>query len=638
MNPIADIVPQFDLLPPQLSLPQDDPDAPGRERRLELAREAYRYSYDKANIRGLAMCEALADAERPDAGWRRGLAGVAARLVVNAVKVSGLPEPTQLAELMLAVERDGLEGGLREVGEVVVAGEAGASISRLADYAGLFHEWRLPAEVAELHVDSTFARMRVAGPNPAWLRRVGPQAGLPPDFAVEAEHYAAAVGAGDSLEAALAEGRLFTCEYRELLDVQPGSVPVPAGIEIDYATDPAGWNAAYKDREAAYAGSGREKAVVAPLALFAAIDGRLRPIAIQLFPQGHRGRRYPVFTPRDGLAWTAAKAAVHAADGTVHETISHLGQTHLVQEAFCLAVHNNLSARHPLHRLLVPHFEGTLSINASADKSLVSPAGYVDKLLLPTIGGAIQLCGQAVQSYDFNASMFPRQLAARGVDDAGVLADYPYRDDGLLVWAAIESFVRDYVHHHYASDEAVATDGELQAMVRQVGAYRATDAAGRLVGGGIRGVGEDGAQVRTRGYLIAMITQIVWNGSAQHAAVNFPQADPMAYAPHYPLALRGPLPAGPGVSEAEYMQMLPDHESAHIQLFILKLLGTHYHGRLGHYSRGPVSWFGPGAGKELEAAFGRKLAAVEQTIRERNLRRPSYRYLLPSQIPQSINI
>ncbi|WAS95594.1 lipoxygenase family protein [Nannocystis punicea] len=638
MNPLADVAPPFELLPPQLSLPGDDPDPAGRERRLELAREAYRYSYDKANIRGLAMCEALADDERPEPGWRRGLTGVAARLVVNAVKVSGLPERSQVAELLRAVEADGLSGALREVGEVVVAGEPGLAISRLADYAGLFHEWEKPAEVAELHLDSTFARMRLAGPNPAWLRRVDPRAGLPPDFAVTAEHYAAAAGEADTLAAAAAEGRLFVCEYRELLALQPGSVPVPAGITIDYATDPVGWDAAYKAREAAYAEGGRAKALVAPLALFSAIGGRLVPIAIQLFPQGHRGRRYPVFTPRDGLAWTAAKAAVHAADGTVHETVSHLGLTHLVQEAFCLAVHNNLSARHPLHRLLVPHFEGTLSINAGADQSLVSPAGYVDKLLLPTIGGAIQLCAQAVQSYDFNASMFPRQLAARGVDDAAVLRDYPYRDDGELVWAAIESFVAGYVQHHYRSDEEVALDGELQAMVRQVGVHGATDAAGRQVGGGIRGVGEDGAQVRTRGYLIQMITQIVWNGSAQHAAVNFPQADPMVYSPHYPLALHGPLPAGPAVSEAEYMQMLPDHESAHIQLFILKLLGTHYHGRLGQYSRGPASWFGPDAGRELEAAFGRRLAEVERTISERNLRRPAYRYLLPSQIPQSINI
>lgn len=626
------------LLPPKLCLPHDDPDPSGREQQLGRARETYRYSYDKANIRGLAMAAELPAEEKPDLEWQRATAEVVARLVANAIDVSGRPGRPEFGAIAATIAKDGLEGALREISRVVVGGAAALKITRVADYAGLFHQWPAPFEASELHLDSTFAHMRLAGPNPAWLRRIEARTGLPPDFSVRAEHYAAAVGDGDSLERALAEGRLFACEYRQLLDLRPGAVPVPAGVDVDYARDPAAWDAAYRAREAAYADAPHPKALVAPLALFASIRGELAPIAIQLFPDGHRGRRYPVFTPRDGLAWTAAKAAVQAADGTVHETISHLGETHLVQEAFCLALHNTLSTRHPLHRLLAPHFVGTLSINASADQTLVAPAGYVDKLLLPTIGGGIQLTAAAVRGYDFNASMFPRQLTARGVDDAEVLRSYPYRDDGALVWRAIESFVRAYVEHHYRGDADVAADLELQAMVRQVGQERGADAAGRPVGGGIGGVGEGGPRVVTRAYLVQMITQIIWNGSAQHAAVNFPQAGPMAYAPHYPLALRG-APAG-RVSEAEYLQMLPDHESAHTQLFITKLLGATYVTRLGHYPRGPAgaSHFGPGPLAALEAAHQRELAALEQTIRERNSTRRAYRYLLPSEIPLSINI
>jgi hypothetical protein len=86
--------------------------------------------------------------------------------------------------------------------------------------------------------------------------------------------------------------------------------------------------------------------------------------------------------------------------------------------------------------------------------------------------------------------------------------------------------------------------------------------------------------------------------------------------------------------------MFPSHESAHIQLFILKLLGSLYHSRLGHYGRGPVgvSYFGPGAIGSLEAAFVKELDDVERTVQERNQSRPAYRYLLSSEIPQSINI
>jgi arachidonate 15-lipoxygenase len=263
----------------------------------------------------------------------------------------------------------------------------------------------------------------------------------------------------------------------------------------------------------------------------------------------------------------------------------------------------------------------------------------VDKLLLPTIGGCIQLTGKAVQGLDFNASMFPKQLAARGVD-GDTLAAYPYRDDGRLVWAAIERWVRSYVEHCYASNDAVAADGELQAFVRQVGQYQAADAAGRAVGGGIKGVGEDGGQVATREYLVQMITQIVWNGSAQHAAVNFPQAGPMVYAPAFPLTLMKAMPAGRRCEEADYLAMLPHERPTRIQLFILELLGGVHHTKLGHYPGGPLdtSHFGPGALAALEKAFRQDLAGIESTIQDRNRTRLDYPYLLPSQIPQSINI
>ena len=58
-------------------------------------------------------------------------------------------------------------------------------------------------------------------------------------------------------------------------------------------------------------------------------------------------------------AWDKAKTAVQAADGNYHEAVSHLGQTHLVVEAFVMATENQLSG-HPVAKLLQPHFEGTL--------------------------------------------------------------------------------------------------------------------------------------------------------------------------------------------------------------------------------------------------------------------------------------
>lgn len=624
----------------QVSLPADDPKPERRAAQLRDAQDRYTYTYAKPNLRGIAMCEELSLMELPTPAW-----------IADAVRVAGGIALNTGGQNRSAAEEKAFSASLAAAGRRApavlidrVTGDTGASsgdrVGQMGDFARMFQHFRVPDIAVSMDLDSHFARRRVAGANPAWMTRVDGR--LPDDLGVTAAHYRAALGDGDSLEAALAEGRLYLSAYRELADLAPGSHPVPDKITIDYATDPEGWDAAYAEREAAYATTGEAKVLTAPLALFAVPPGgrSLTPVAIQLFPNGTHGGKHAVFTPRDGAAWRGAKACVQMADGTVHEAISHLGLTHLVQEAFCLALHNCLAPRHPLHRLLEPHFQGTLLINTGADATLVAPGGAVDSLLGPTIGGSIQISAAARNAWDFNARIFPKDLARRGVADADVLPDYPFRDDGLLIWRALEQWVRSYVGVYYPTDAAVQGDSELQAFVLQASQYQAKDARGRLVGGGIKGIGEDGPRVLTRGYLVTMLTQIIWNGSAQHAAVNFPQGDQMVYPPAYPLYLAGPGPtrAG-GFTDADYLRQLPHEDYARLQINTAALLGGLHASKLGDYGRrGLGPWFGDAAARDALAVFQSDLARIEEVIAARNLERPRYEYLLPSQIPQSIDI
>lgn len=619
-------------------LPSADPKPDRRAAQLAAAQDQYAYTYDKPNLRGLAMCASLGVGEIPTPAWLAEATRIAAGIRVNSLGQERARDDSSLGELLATAGPRAPQVLIERISNI--GGPSDARVGQLGDFARLFQSVRVPDIAAEMFLDAHFARLRVAGSNPAWIRRVDGR--LPDDCSFTAAQYRAALGEGDTLEAALAEGRLYLSAYRELVDLPPGAHQVPPKIDIDYAKDPAGWDAAYAAREAAYATAGEPKVLTAPLALFARPkDGRsLTPVAIQLFPNGTHGGAHPVFTPRDGLAWLGARTCVQMADGVVHQTISHLGLTHLVQEAFALAVRNCLAPRHPLHRLLVPHFQGTPLINAAADASLVSPAGGVDKVLGPTIGACVQISAKARNAWHFNDAVFPRELERRGMADADALPDYPYRDDGLLVWKALETWVQAYVEAYYPSDEAVRTDGELQAFVRQVGEYRATDARGRLVGGGVKGVGEDGPQVVTRGYLVTMLTQIIWNGSAQHAAVNFPQLDLMVYPPAYPLYTAGPAPTAPyAFSEAAYLRQQPHVDYAQLQVNLALLLGGLHASKLGDYGRrGPAPWF-PDAGVRAHLkTFQSALAGIEATIAERNRHRPRYPYLLPSQIPQSIDI
>ena len=628
-------------------LPQDDEDSSGRGKALAKAQDSYAYTYAKPNMRGFTMCEKLPPAELPAAAWLAEAAKVAGALVSNSKQADealGVTSEEVAQGLGAKVKAGGPAALLEGLATLVINGKLEGPARSLADFSTLFQVWPAPVQARDYFLDTRFATERLAGPNPEWIERVPADTGLPEDLNFSEAHYqaamrCAAMGEGDSLEAAQAEGRLFVCAYRQLMNVNPGCHPVPAKVSLDYEEDPAAWDAAYAARERAYAEGSLAKMALAPTALFALAPGgkELLPVAIQLAPNGWRGDRHPVFTPRDGVDWLAAKTCVSAADGTAHEMISHLGRGHMVQEAFCLAMHNCLAARHPLHRLLSPHFEGTFLINTAADLALVNSDGFVDALMLPTIGGAISLTREAVTSYDFNAATFPDDLAARGVADAPFC--YPYRDDGMLLWGALSTWVERYVHHYYCDEAAVAADLELQAFVVQVGQYDARDARGRRVGGGIGGVGEGGARVQTRAYLTRMLTQIIWNGSGHHAAVNFAQSEHMSHAAAAPIMVLGERPRS-GQGDSAYLEMLPHLEGASEQLVLTKALGSIFHTKLGHYPKRAklFDWFRDETIQGYEAELRAALEQIEGTITQRNAGRPEYIHLLPSRVPQSINI
>uniref|UniRef100_K1QHL0 Allene oxide synthase-lipoxygenase protein n=1 Tax=Magallana gigas TaxID=29159 RepID=K1QHL0_MAGGI len=100
-----------------------------------------------------------------------------------------------------------------------------------------------------------------------------------------------------------------------------------------------------------------------PIALFFINgDGRLVPIAIQLFQQ--KADDNPVFLPTDPpYTWMMAKMWYNLADASYHQSLTHLGYTHLIMEGVCVSFHRNLSQSHPLFKLLAPHFLYLIAIN-----------------------------------------------------------------------------------------------------------------------------------------------------------------------------------------------------------------------------------------------------------------------------------
>jgi arachidonate 15-lipoxygenase len=132
-----------------------------------------------------------------------------------------------------------------------------------------------------------------------------------------------------------------------------------------------------------------------------------------------------------------------------------------------------------------------------------------------------------------------------------------------------------------------------------------------------------------------LVTLICFTASAQHAAVNYPQGAIMTYTPAMPLAGYAPAPATSGATEADYLNLLPPLDLAGLQLEVGYVLGSVYFTKLGYYGD---DYFTDPIIKGYMIQFQQDLGKIEAEIQTRNQTRTPYEFLLPSKIPQSINI
>ncbi|XP_062076273.1 lipoxygenase 2, chloroplastic-like [Humulus lupulus] len=122
-----------------------------------------------------------------------------------------------------------------------------------------------------------------------------------------------------------------------------------------------------------------------------------------------------------------------------------------------------LSAMHPIHRLLKPHFRYTMEINALARESLINAGGVIETAFAP---GKYSMELSSViydKQWRFDLQALQADLINRGmaVEDKNsehdlrlIIEDYPYANDGLLIWSSIKQWVTDYVNHYYMLAQA----------------------------------------------------------------------------------------------------------------------------------------------------------------------------------------
>ena len=137
-------------------------------------------------------------------------------------------------------------------------------------------------------------------------------------------------------------------------------------------------------------------------------------------------------------------------------------------EAYAVATMRTLPDAHPVCRLLLPHYRYTIGINAAARLKLVNKGGIIDQVFSIGGKGKVMLLQNAYSVYDVRGADVKYNVKHRQVDDEKLLPNYFYRDDGIKVWDAIESYVKDIIHIFYKNDEDVKEDEELQSWAKEV--------------------------------------------------------------------------------------------------------------------------------------------------------------------------
>lgn len=592
------------------SLPQSDGDARERSDGLAIKRELYRYDY--AYPPNIAVASSLPPGEEFSACFAAHIVAIQMKTFENGMASEGQREDSQsnrrlnflstaARALLSPADLGAVMGAQLDAGSRMMRDDRPATV---IGYNELYATIERPSIASQYQDDFAFAWQRIAGANPMVLRSL---TALPEHYRFNAAQFAAAARKhygvaydGPSFEHALAGRRLFVADYELLGDVRSGS-----------------W-------------LGVPQYLFAPIALFCWFPpigrhpARLMPIAIQETQAGDAR----VVDPSDSAAWILAKTAVQVADLSWHEARAHLGLTHLVMEGVTLATERQLSTRHPLHALLTPHCRFTLAINDFAKHHLIVPGGQVEQYIAPTIDGFLGVVAKTLDGFQWKDVALRRDLELRGVADVTTLPVYPYRDDALDIWDAIERFVTEYVGLYYRDADAVQNDSELQAWATELAA---TD------GARLRSV----TRPETREELVDLLTFFIFTASAQHSALNYTQWPYMGYVPSMPAAAYRGLPPEAHSRRAadfdrEYLEMLPTYSQAAGQINLLYLLSGIRYNHLGDY---PLCHFHDLRVVPVLRRFKERLAKVETDSKGRDQSRPiSYPFLFPSNVAQSVHI
>uniref|UniRef100_A0ACD5X7F8 Uncharacterized protein n=1 Tax=Avena sativa TaxID=4498 RepID=A0ACD5X7F8_AVESA len=367
--------------------------------------------------------------------------------------------------------------------------------------------------------------------------------------------------------------------------------------------------------------------------LFLKSDGTLKPLAIELsvpHPDGiQHGAKSTVYPPAsmtdgvDGQIWQLAKAYACVNDSAWHQLISHWLNTHAVIEPFVIATNRQLSVVHPVHKLLSPHYRDTMNINALARTTLINAGGVFELTVFPG-KYALEMSSVVYKDWKLTEQGLPDDLVKRGMavrdpsSPYGVrllIKDYPYAVDGLVIWWAIERWVKEYLEIYYPNDGVLRADEELREWWKEV----------REVGHGDLKDKDWWPKMDTVEELAKTCTTIIWVASALHAAVNFGQYPYAGYLPNRPTVSRKPMPVessdeykalveGGEAADKVFIQTITSQFQTILGITLIEILSKHASDEVYLGQRDTPEWTSDAKALDAFKRFGDRLMDIEKRI------------------------
>ena len=289
--------------------------------------------------------------------------------------------------------------------------------------------------------------------------------------------------------------------------------------------------------------------------------GKLHPLAVVPDYKGSMAASVTTFNRRvtsestipeaGDWPWRYAKMCAQISDWAYHEIAAHLVHTHFLEEATIVAAHRTLPDDHIVFKLLEPHWDVTLSLNAAARSTLVPDV--VVKIVGFTPEQTYAFTKAAYRFFDWTGSYVPNDLKNRGfpVADLNSLKfhNYGYARNIIRMWEILRKFVATVLKASYVDGDAqVAADRAISVFCNEMRS-------------------KEGAQlpsfpdVKTLDQLIDMVTMCIHIASPQHTAVNYLQQYYQTFVPNKPSALQSPLPKTleelQKITEADVIAALP---------------------------------------------------------------------------------